>query len=175
MGMTNWRESGSSAGARFGWPLCVLLAALLVLVSTGLVLDGPAGPRYGRRSDAAGRSVIPGGRPRSTPLRAALEFANSYLAFLYGRTSAADVFPASGALRRQLSRGQGLVTPAELQRQVVVRGLQLAPLAGRLLVADVRVDDGATPPYVLSFSLSLRDGRWIVERLGAGYRGRGRR
>jgi hypothetical protein len=39
------------------------------------------------------------------------------------------------------------------------------------MLAEVRVDDGAAPPYILTFTVRLRNGSWIADRLGAGHSG----
>jgi hypothetical protein len=160
---------------RFPPPASVLGAALLVTLSIGVIVLAGSGrsPRHVPASHRARAPRSGSDARRTTPINAALQFANSYVAFLYGEAPAGAVSPVSPSLRRQLLRGRALVTPAEVQRQVIVRGLQVLRWRGGAALADIRVDDGASPPYILSFRLRFRHGSWTVDRLGGSYGGGG--
>lgn len=147
-----------------------LLIGVLLLALVGAlaaILRGEA--RHGRH--AASRfsaHAKPSGQwsHDPSPRAAALEFADTYLEFVYGRASAADVVPTSPALRARLRAGRSLTTPAELQRQVIVRGLQVTPAGATNAVAHAVVDDGSSPPYTFTFNLSLIANRWVVSAVG---------
>lgn len=101
---------------------------------------------------------------------AARTFAGTYVSFLYGRRAASAVTPVSAGLHRRLLGAHSTPTPAELARAVYVRDLTVDPSAGATATATAVVDDGASPPYALSFNLSLNlsvnlsfsDRRWLV-------------
>jgi hypothetical protein len=158
---------------RFPRPARTLGAALLVTLWIGVIVLAGSG-RSPRHVPASYRARAPrsgSDAHRATPFNAALQFANSYVTFLYGAAPAGTVAPVTPSLRRQLRRGRALVSPAERQRQVIVRGLQVLRWRGGAALADVRVDDGASPPYILSFRLRFRHGSWTVDRLGGSYGG----
>ena len=91
-----------------------------------------------------------------------LEFADSYLGFLYGGSPAAAVAPITDRLRAQLRAGHSMATPAELRRVVVVQAVEVTSNGPRAARASAVVDDGASPPYTITFNLSLSHGSWLV-------------
>src|SRR5437016_3956043 len=119
MDIPNWQGRYSDADRRIGRRAFVVTAVVVVLISTGLALEAPQRAPSPRRPRAhpVQRSGHRADAGRSAAFIAALRFANSYLAFLYGGSPAGAVSPASSGLRGQLVRGRALVTPAELHRQ----------------------------------------------------------
>jgi hypothetical protein len=103
-----------------------------------------------------------------SPHGPALQFADTYLEFLYSRASATAVTPITSALRAGLAGRRSLATPAELRRQLSVRDVQVTPTGPRSATARAIVDDGASPPYTLSFNLRLIAERWLVTGVGGG-------
>jgi hypothetical protein len=99
---------------------------------------------------------------RVVPDLAARIFVSSYVSFLYGGRDAAGISPIGRTLLRQLSDARSTATPAELARRVVVRDLTVSPAIGGTAVASAVVDDGASPPYSLSFNLSFSHGEWLA-------------
>jgi hypothetical protein len=150
---------------RRAWLLAV---AAVVLVVVGVLLA----------SSHRGASRAPGSRARVTrarrderepsPQGTALQFADTYLEFLYGRSSPTTVAPVRNALRARLGAGRSLATPAELSRQLSVRDLHATPTGPHTAAARAVVDDGVSPPYTLSFDLRLIAGRWLVSGVGGG-------
>jgi hypothetical protein len=97
-----------------------------------------------------------------SPEPAARTFVSSYVSFLYGRRAADGVTAVVRSLTRQLRDAQSTATPAELSRAVVVRDLAVVPRTGTTATATAVVDDGASPPFALSFNLTLTRRRWLV-------------
>jgi len=143
---------------------------MLVLVLVGfVVVDVAAPPRQLRaRGSAPAEAPTRTSARRSAAFGSALEFANTYLAFLYGMSPASGVDPVTRAFRLKLLRGRAFGAPAEGQRQVVLRELQLFKGRRGSELAAALVNDGATPPFTLSFNLSSRNRRWVVTGLASG-------
>jgi len=143
--------------------------AMALAVAQGPRDSAPARTaRPSRKVDASGRvtrqamSVLPDGAARS--------FASSYVSFLYGRLAAGGVAPIDLGLRHQLLAARSTATPAELARALVVRDLTVGPGTKGTAMASAVVDDGASPPYALSFNLTLSHGRWLVTSVQRGDR-----
>jgi hypothetical protein len=141
-----------------------------VLAGVVLVISAPSDRRSGESSH---RVNAPARFHRShTPLppvrTAAVAFARSYVSYFYGRASAAPVAPITQALRTQLLSERASFTPAELDRSVVVREVGFAERGTQNATARAVVDDCASPPFVLSFDLSFRHGRWLVTGAAGG-------
>jgi len=97
-----------------------------------------------------------------SPEPAARDFVSTYVSFLYGRLDARGVAPVARALSRRLLHGRSTATPAELSRELVVRELVVIPHAGTAATAEAVVDDGASPPYGVSFNLTFTHRHWLV-------------
>jgi hypothetical protein len=95
---------------------------------------------------------------------------SSYVSFLYGRRAAAAVIPVGAGLYHQLLGAQSTPTPAELTRTLIVRDLTVNPDTRATASGSAVVDDGASPPYVLSFNLSFSRRRWFVTAVQKGDR-----
>ena len=148
------------------------------LVATAVVVTAFAAARGGRdvRPPRAARpAAAPATRPQVTrkatsvsPEAAARTFVSSYVSFLYGRRAATDVVPVGQRLHRQLLDARSTATPAELTRPLVVRNLIVNADTRGTAIGSAVVDDGAAPPYALSFDLTLRKGRWVVTAVERG-------
>jgi hypothetical protein len=150
---------------RKAWALAVAaVAVLLVLVVLAASRHRGSGTRAFRVRVTANGEMA----PKPLPGGLALQFADSYLAFLYGRVSAASVTPITSALRARLTGGRSLSPPAELQRELIVRGVQVTRTGLRTTAARTVVDDGASPPNTLTFNLRLIGGRWLVTSVRGG-------
>ena len=101
---------------------------------------------------------------------AARTFVSIYVSFLYGRRNGAAVAPVGASLYQQLLGAQSTPTPAELTRALVVRDLTLNPDTRSTATGNAVVDDGASPPYALSFNLSFSHRRWVVTGVQKGAR-----
>ena len=159
--------------ARFGsWATAPTLLAAVGLAATAAVLIAlsgdpgcrePRSPRAARPvTNADTRHGAASGTFDVSPEPAVRAFASSYVSLLYGRRAAHGVAPVARALSRRLLDGPATATPAELSRDVVVRDLAVIPRTGTTATANAVVDDGASPPYALSFTLTLIRGRWLV-------------
>jgi hypothetical protein len=137
----------------FAAAVIVLLAALLLSSDGGRSRVAPSHAR-----DAGGRPSGMGPSPGGP----ALHFADTYVEFLYGRAAAPAVTPITTGLRSRLTGGRSVATPAERQRKLSVRDVQVTYMGRGTATARALVDDGASPPYTLSFNLSLIGGRWAV-------------
>ena len=158
-------------------PFTLLVAAGLAATAAVLIAfaanRGPNQSRSFRAPRPATEAHAPHGAARGTsdvsPEPAAKTFVSSYVSFLYGQRAADGVTPVVRSLTRQLLDAQSIATPAELSREVVVRDLAVIPRTSTTATAGAVVDDGASPPYALSFNLTLTDRRWLVtaaQRLG---------
>lgn len=101
---------------------------------------------------------------------AAQTFMSSYVSFLYGRRDGAAVTPVGAGLRRQPLGAQSPPTPAERTRALVVRDLTVSPGKAARATGSAIVDDGASPPYALSFNLSFSHRAWVVTGVHGGGR-----
>jgi hypothetical protein len=77
------------------------------------------------------------------------------------------VAPITDRLRAQLQAGRSVATPAELRRVVAVQAVEVTSTGPRAARASAVVNDGASPPYTITFNLSLSDGRWLVTAVGS--------
>jgi hypothetical protein len=113
------------------------------------------------------RKAAPSARARRetaslAPDVAARLFVRSYVSFLYGGRAGTGVSPIGHGLFEELSDARSTATPAELARAVVVRDLMVSPATRGAAVGSAVVDDGASPPYALSFNLTFSHRRWLV-------------
>ena len=93
---------------------------------------------------------------------AARIFVSSYVSFLYEGRAGTGVSPIGHNLFEKLSDARSTATPAELTRTLVVRELTVSPTTRAAAVASAVIDDGASPPYSLSFNLTFSHRRWLV-------------
>lgn len=154
-----------SVTARTRRTVAGLAASAAVLIAFAAA-RGPGGlspskaARPDRRPDVSGR--VTREATNVLPDVAARTFVSSYVSFLYGRRAAAGVAPIGHGLYRQLLGAQSTATPAELTRSLVVRDLTVSPNATATAIGSAVVDDGASPPYALSFNLTFSHRRWLV-------------
>jgi len=158
--------------AKYRHPTSRALRAAAGLALTAAVLIAfaanqgpqPPGPSQAVRptTQMDSRHGAPRRATRVSPGPAARDFVSTYVSFLYGWLAANAVAPVARALSRRLLDGRSTATPAELSRELVVRDLVVTPRAGTAATAQAVVDDGASPPYGLSFNLTLTHRHWLV-------------
>lgn len=165
---SNPRSTGRICRAVAG--LVVSAAALIALVAVAGPRDHTASraPAALRGPDASGRRK--GEKPPALPDVAARTFVSSYVSFLYGRGTPASVTPTGAGLYRQLFHARSTATPAELTRTLVVRDLAVTSDTATTATASAVVDDGASPPYAVTFNLSFSNRRWLVRAVRSGDR-----
>jgi hypothetical protein len=137
-------------------------AVVLIVVATASPTRQarPSVTRRASKPDAAGKVTRDGSNASSKV--AARTFLTSYVAFLYGRRDGAAVTPVGPRLHQRLLGAQSIPTPAELTRALVVRDVTVSPNASGTAVGTAVIDDGASPPYALTFDLSFSHLRWLV-------------
>lgn len=171
--MRKLAKPGSSATAQTRRTVAALAASAAVLIAvvaargTRDVSPSEAG-RPAPKPDAAGQATREA--PNVSPEVAAQIFVSSYVSFIYGRRTASAVTPVGVGLYHQLLGAQSAPTPAELTRTLIVRDLTLNPDTRATATGSAVVDDGASPPYALSFNLSFSHRRWVVSVVQKGDR-----
>lgn len=159
--------------------LTLAALALVVLLVVAAALAPVRHPAHGQVAPSAAPTrtrrtrTAPGSHPISrgglvAARRVAARFVAGYLPFLYGRRSARSIEAVTPAVRWQLSRMRGLVTPVERRRHPrVVSFTGVAQSPGAMLATALVADGGGTT-YVLRIMLRAgRDG-WVVSRVDAG-------
>lgn len=171
--MSKLAKMGSSISARTRWTIGALA------VSAAILIGSAAAPGSRHVSPSTGARPAPKPHAASQVKReaanasaevAARTFVSSYVSFLYGRRRSAAVTPVGGHLHQQLLRAQSTPTPAERTRALVVRDLTVSPDTTAGATGSAIVDDGAAPPYALSFNLSFSHRAWVVTDLRGGGR-----
>jgi hypothetical protein len=171
--MSQLARPGSSVIARTRWTVAVLAATAAALIG----FAGSRGPKDGRAPEgtrpAPRRDASREVRREATNVSAevaARTFVSSYVSFLYGRRDGAGVAPVGARLHQQLLGARPTPTPAEMTRALIVRDLMVSPEISGTATGSAVVDDGASPPYALSFNLSFRHRRWVVTGVQKGDR-----
>ncbi len=152
--------------------LVVLLVVVSALAPSRHPAHRPASPAAvptrARRTPTVG-----GSRPSSLgglvgARRVAARFLAGYLPFVYGRGSARSIEAVTPAVRRQLSRMRGLVTPVERQRHPRVVSLTAVAQSPAAIQETALVTDGGVTTYALR--MVLRSGRvgWLVSGVDGG-------
>jgi len=163
--MSKLANSGSSATTRTRRIVAALAASATVLVAFAVargtrdVSPSEAG-RPAPKSDAGSHAKREA--PNVSPEVAAQIFVSNYVSFLYGRRAGSAVTPVGARLHQQVLNAQSTPTPAELTRALVVRDLTVNADTRATATGSAVVDDGASPPYALSFNLSFSHRRWVV-------------
>jgi hypothetical protein len=150
------------------------LAALILAPAPGggvrPLRPGPRAPAQKTPPRPSPPSVLP--PVPATQLRlaqdAAQQFLRSYLSFAYGRVRALVLTPVTPALRHQLVRERGRLTPAERRRDPRVVWLRVVRIMPDFVAATAAVTDGGIATYPLRFTLKRSAGRWSVSGLQAG-------
>jgi hypothetical protein len=171
--MSKLAGPGSSVTAPMRRTVAALAASAAVLIA----FAAAGGTRDVSPSKAAMPAPKPDARdlaaregPNDSPEIAARIFVSSYVSFLYGRRAASAVTPVGAGLYRQLLGAQSTPTPAELARTLIVRDLTVNPDTRATATGSAVVDDGASPPYALSFNLSFSHRGWVVTAVQKGDR-----
>lgn len=125
-------------------------------------------PTRARRTPTVGgsRPSSPGGLVGAR--RVAARFLAGYVPFVYGRGSARSIEAVTPAVRRQLSRMWGLVTPVERQRHPRVVSLTAVAQSPAAIQETALVTDGGVATYALRIMLRAGPNGWMVSSLAGG-------
>jgi hypothetical protein len=92
-------------------------------------------------------------------------FLRTYVAFVYGHTSAAGLEGATADVRRALRHSRLRVPPARRERAPAIVRLQAVRQAAATVQVAATVDDGDVAPYLVTAFVELRGGRWWVTQV----------
>lgn len=160
-----------------------LTLAALGLVVLLVVASAVAPARHPAHRPVAAPAAVPT-RTRRTPAgagsgpsspgglvgarRVAARFLAGYLPFVYGRGSARSIEAVTPAVRRQLSRMRGLVTPVERQRHPRVVSLTAVAQSPAAIQETALVTDGGVTTYALRIRLRAGRNGWMVSGVAGG-------
>jgi hypothetical protein len=97
--------------------------------------------------------------------RAARAFLKGYVAWAYGRGSAAQIKAVAPALRRNLVNGTLKARPnvAKARPRITGPSKRDVQISGDVARVTAFVDDGVQPAYAIIVTLDLTGGHWLAE------------
>jgi hypothetical protein len=111
-------------------------------------------------------TAVPGdGSTPSSALDAqATSFLNSYLAYLYGKASLAQVVDVTGSVRQGLPATLQNFTPAEQARGYTIENEQTTPPQNGSIDGTALIQEsGGLATYTINFTMSQQNGVWVVD------------
>lgn len=157
--------------------LAALALVVLLVVASALApashpahhqVAPPIAPTRTQRRPTAGGSPPSSAGGLVGARRVAERFLAGYLPFVYGRGSARSIKAVTLAVRRQLRRMRGLVTPVERQRHPRVVSLTAVARSPAAIQETALVTDGGVTTYALRITLRAGRNGWMVNSVAGG-------
>jgi hypothetical protein len=151
--------------------LTALVTALVLalLVSRETTPRGSPAPAQRPSVDPSPPLVLGTGDRGDAPLTAARNvgerFLRTYVAFLYGHTSALGLERATADVRRALRHSRVRVPPARRERTPAIVRVRAIRQAASVVQVAATVDDGDVAPYAVTAFVELRHARWRVTQV----------